>query len=102
MRKIHELKTWPDYFAPIKSGIKTFDVRRTRDRDFQLGDQLVLREWDDRTREYSGDEVHCRIIYILQGVGFGGIEPLAGIMPGFAVLGFELINNNAAEKSAAA
>jgi hypothetical protein len=98
MRKVHELRCWPDYFAPIKSGVKTFDVRRTRDRDFQLGDTICFREWDDRTKKYSGDELHARIIYILEGVGHGAIEPLAGIMPGFAVLGIELIEQNTAAR----
>lgn len=40
---IHELKILPQYLRSIKSGIKTYEVRRN-DRDFQTNDVVHLYE----------------------------------------------------------
>jgi hypothetical protein len=39
----HELKCWPEFFKPIQSGEKTFELRRN-DRNFHLNDILILKE----------------------------------------------------------
>ena len=44
-RTPHELKTWPEFFTETRSGRKKFELRRN-DRDFRVGDQLLLKEWD--------------------------------------------------------
>lgn len=59
---------------------KNFDVRRD-DRGFQKGDTLVLREWDNHSLCFTGNDEHRKIKYILTG-GQLGIEP------GYVVLGF--------------
>jgi hypothetical protein len=41
---VHELKSWPEFFSAIETGEKTFELRRN-DRNYQVGDVLVLREW---------------------------------------------------------
>ncbi|MDD3029848.1 MAG: DUF3850 domain-containing protein [Alphaproteobacteria bacterium] len=61
---IHELKCWPEYFQAVKSGAKTFEVRK-RDRAYKEGDMLRLREYDPKTLEYSGDEITREIAYLL-------------------------------------
>lgn len=42
--KIHDVKSWPEYFQPTVNGTKTCDIR-TNDRDYKLGDHLLQREW---------------------------------------------------------
>ena len=42
MAKIIELKILPEYFEAVKSGKKTFELRKN-DRDFCVGDILILR-----------------------------------------------------------
>lgn len=62
MSRVHELKTWPLYFGAVKSGRKTFELRRD-DRNFTVGDELQLREWDPETGRYTGDEVRVVVTY---------------------------------------
>jgi len=62
----HHLKTWPESFVPLKIGTKTFEVREN-DRDFQVGDVLVLREWDPDTQMLTGRVEMRRVLFILQG-----------------------------------
>lgn len=52
----HRLKTWPEYFAAVKSGRKSFELR-VADRAYCLGDYLVLQEWEPNTGHYTGAEV---------------------------------------------
>lgn len=61
---IYKLKTLRGYFQAIQVGRKTFEVR-FNDRNFKLGDDLLLQEFDNKTKEYSGNEVLCHITYIL-------------------------------------
>jgi ASC-1-like (ASCH) protein len=42
----HELKIHPQYYARVADGTKTFEVRDNSDRGFQMGDTVVLREWN--------------------------------------------------------
>lgn len=79
----HNLKTWPEYFQELWSGNKTFEVRKA-DRDFQVGDTLVLREWDPTLKAYTARDVVATITYILHGGQFGVDE-------GYCVLAFKQI-----------
>lgn len=78
----HELKCWPPYFNDVKTGIKTFEVRRW-DRHFAVGDELLLREWDPHDQEYTGRVVSQHIVYLFEGGTFG-LDPrycILGIAP---------------------
>lgn len=66
----HNLKTWPQYFQRILSGEKTFEVRKN-DRDFQVGDYLLLNEYDPKTDKFTGNFVYKKVSYILHGGNFG-------------------------------
>lgn len=61
---IHIMKSWPEFFQAIKAGTKTHDLRDMRDRDYKVGDVLVLQEYDPFKGEYSGDECKVEITYI--------------------------------------
>jgi hypothetical protein len=41
----HTLKSWPQFFEAILGGSKTHDLRRADDRDFRVGDSILLREF---------------------------------------------------------
>jgi len=66
----HELKTWPEYFEEVMRGNKTFEVRRN-DRDFKIGDLLLLKEWVAENQEFTGRYKFCVVNYILPGGKFG-------------------------------
>lgn len=61
--KIHECRSWSHLFKPIKSGVKTHDLR-INDRNYQVGDRIRLREYDISKARYTGDEVTVDITYI--------------------------------------
>ena len=63
--KTHGLKVWPEYFKEIRSGNKTFEVRKN-DRDFEMGDRLYLREFDPTKDRYTGRTLNATITYILK------------------------------------
>lgn len=60
----HELKCWPEFFVEIAAGRKRHDLRRSRDRDFQVGDQLLLREFEPVSQRYTGREQVVTVTYI--------------------------------------
>lgn len=62
----HELKTWPEHYAPVKTSDKTAELRKD-DRDFQVGDMLHLREWEPMTQQYTGRECWRVVTHILRG-----------------------------------
>ena len=89
----HTLKTWPQPFEGLLSGQKTHEVR-PHDREFKVGDELVLREWepahlgfcswdDDACLRcgrhgdaplpgrYTGREVIREITYVTEGGSWG-------------------------------
>jgi ASC-1-like (ASCH) protein len=62
-RRIHNLKTWTEYFEAVCDGRKTFEIRKN-DRDFRVNDVLLLREYDPKTDTYSGRELWATVTYL--------------------------------------
>lgn len=81
---LHELKTWPVPFAAVKSGEKCFEIRKA-DRSFEVGDHLMLREWEPEPAHYTGDAVKVKIMFILEDA-----ESFGGLMPGFCAMSIKL------------
>jgi hypothetical protein len=61
--KRHTLKCWPEYFQAYIDGRKRFEFR-VNDRDYQLGDMLIVREWSPISDEYSGREFVMTVQYL--------------------------------------
>lgn len=61
---MHELKTWPEYFQPIIKNKKNFEVR-VNDRNYQVGDKLLLLEYDPVKQQYTGRKCYRQISYIM-------------------------------------
>ncbi len=61
--KKHYLKIWPEYFDAVRTGKKTFEVRKY-DRHFVLGDILILHEYDPETKRYARNIIKVKITYI--------------------------------------
>lgn len=77
MGKTHILKTWPEPFNAVRKRIKSYEVR-VNDRDFHVGDALVLREWCPERKAYIGvlGDVVRTVTYITKGPDFGLPENL--------------------------
>ncbi|MBO3269239.1 ASCH/PUA domain-containing protein [Hymenobacter defluvii] len=76
----HELKIWPSCFSAVEARTKPFDVRQN-DRNFQVGDAVLLREYEPESEQYTGRVLTRWISYVLHGGAFG-------VEAGWCVLGF--------------
>ena len=78
--KIHRLKILPKYLDAILRDEKRFELRKD-DRDFQVGDKLVLEEHDGSF--YTGKQYGLLTIkYILRDC------PEYGLAEGYCILGW--------------
>lgn len=82
----HELKTWTDVFDEIVKGIKVHEFRKN-DRDFQVGNILLLREFVPAGERYTGRNVLVKITSI----SFG---PEWGIPFGFAAFSIRVLKHD--------
>jgi len=65
---LHELKIHPEPFGAIQDRTKTFEFRKA-DRNFAIGDILILREYHP-LMAFTGQYALRKVIYILR-EGFG-------------------------------
>lgn len=59
----HWLKIQPQYFNEVISGKKNFEIRKN-DRDFRVGDTLLLKEFIPEKQEFTGRSVEKEVTYI--------------------------------------
>lgn len=81
MRTEHELKIRPEFYLRVATGQKSFEIRKN-DRDYQVGDVLILREWreGDGYIDYSSP-LRRQVVYASSYMQ----------QPGYIVLGIEEI-----------
>jgi len=65
--KIHELRTWSEYYWKIVKGEKKWEYR-INDRNFKPGDILFLREYSPETGNYTGEGIIVMIERIWNGL----------------------------------
>jgi len=80
--KTVEKKILPQYFKEVRSGRKTFELRKDED-DIQRGDMLVLREWDGE--KYTGRSLEFLVSYVLRDV------PEYGLKDGYCIIAIQTI-----------
>lgn len=80
----HYLKTRSEPFIATLMGDRNFEFRKN-DRDFRVGDTLVLQEWElgRYPNGYTGREVRHQVTYVARG-------PDWGIPDGYVVMSFGL------------
>ena len=63
-REIHK-KIWPEFFEKVLSGEKRFELR-IADFEISPGDTLILEEWNQNTKSYTGRRLIKNVGYILK------------------------------------
>jgi hypothetical protein len=82
---IRELKTWPGFFEEVWSGRKTAELRKDdRTPPYAERDVIHLLEYDPISGRFSGREIVARITHVVRNA------PSFGLLPGFAMLSFEV------------
>lgn len=77
--KVHYLKIKEEYYRDVMIGLKTFELRKN-DRDFQVGDILMLIKLDEKGNE-TDKVIRKKVTYILKDC------PQYGLKEGYAILG---------------
>lgn len=84
----HELKILPQFYNAVISNRKTFEIRKD-DRDYQVGDRILLREFDGE--KYTNRKTRRIITYILREAKEYGLEDGYCIL-GIRSVGWDYIN----------
>jgi ParB family chromosome partitioning protein len=75
-KKVHDVKLGATFFDDVKTGRKTFELRKN-DRGYKEGDTIVLHEYKDGTA--TGRTITKKIVYML--------EDFTGLEDGYCILG---------------
>lgn len=88
MTVIHKLKTDPVPFAAISVGNKRFEMR-TADRQFNVGDDLWLQEFDRETQTFTGSVLIAAVTYVMRAHEYG-------VPDGYVVMSIDVVANRIA------
>lgn len=75
-KKVHDVKLGITFFDDVKTGRKTFELRKN-DRGYKEGDIIVMHEYKDGTT--TGRTIEKKIVYML--------EDFTGLEDGYCILG---------------
>ena len=75
--RTHVVKHWPKYHRSVVSGETTSQLRKD-DRDYQIGDEMLMREYNSELDIYTGSTCRVLITDALRGI--------EGLMPGYCLL----------------
>jgi hypothetical protein len=64
MRTIKK-KIWPEYFREVAANRKHFEVRLA-DFKIQRGDNIILEEWNPKTKKYTGKKLRFKAGVVLK------------------------------------
>lgn len=78
---VHRLKLIQPFYDEVKNRNKNFEIRNN-DRDFKVGDTVVLSEWDKVNNCYAGPSLTRKIKYILKDC------PEYGLAIGYCIFGW--------------
>jgi hypothetical protein len=78
VKEIHK-KCWPQYYEAIRDRIKPFEIRKDED-DVQVGDILIIEEWDG---DYTGYSLKRKVTYVLRDA------PDFGLKKGYCIVGLD-------------
>lgn len=79
----HTLKCWSNFYQAIVSGAKKCELR-INDRDYQVGDMLLLQELDQDSGVLTGASYRVRVTHI--------VDVFIGLRPGYVALSIEEAN----------
>lgn len=79
---VHDLKTWSGFFWQVQRGVKPFELRKN-DREYQAGDILILRDYDQEAQCYTG--------HVLVAVVTCVIDDATFLQPGYVALGIQAL-----------
>ena len=92
--RTHNLKIWPQYFQPVLNGRMRCQLRRA-DRDFKVGDYLLLQEWIPTAclegAAYTGREVEVRVDHIMETADLNALMDRMSIMPTYVIMSISLL-----------
>lgn len=60
----HVVKSWRQFFRAIVNGTKKHDLRDMADRNYKVGDTIILREYDQFEGRYTGMCQRVKITFI--------------------------------------
>jgi hypothetical protein len=89
----HYVKSWTHLFAEAVAGTKTHDMRDGKERDYKVGDTLILQEFDFTKGQYTGREQPMLITYITSNMCPCAMSSVA-LMPGYIIISMKKISND--------
>ena len=65
--KTYHFKTWPEFYKDLGPAGKPFEVREfDPEKPVEVGDQMVMDEWDPRCKDFSGEAKSAECTYVLK------------------------------------